>query len=500
MPDVQEVELTLYELQEIMKSRPVSIEIESPDGFVPVTEFLHHGWRPCLALRLSNQQKLECSLDHRIEIEGPDSVVNRDLVTQEQDLYWIEAQHLRIGDFVVSSCQHPVEVLETTLSGTKEVFDLTIDHHASNGHHRFYADGVSVHNCVNCGICNTVQEVKSITTSPYKETGATDMHKLLAVQRDSEVFQKLLVEIRINPGPTSAIQPRWLRFAITRALLKASDGELVEPNIQERFSHSRQHYRIHQDSFKSLLSGSFIAEFCFNSQVNIDEDYVKRLRDRVNDFVPEGWSVVTIARKSKDFVLKNSMQYALTTYRFDSRRVNGVDLAVLQRQINLFFNTSAVLTYKSQQIAGRDTTRVVAKDFDKAKVLAMSAGIGRNRYETVLKTVSKVEENHPLIFVSGLLGTSQEGKGKTKSYVALYGTEISIDGFYQYSSTHQGSNLFDLLEDTSQHSTACPRCGDPKLINIMTGLPYGEAPYEQDSIILSKYGKVCQSCFCELSS
>lgn len=357
--------------------------------------------------------------------------------------------------------------------------------------------------CVNCGACDTVAEVKHVTTTPYKETGENSMHKLLAVQRDNEIFQKLLIEVRIKPGPYAALQPRWLRFAITRAILKASNGELVEPNVQERFSHSRQFYRIHQDSFKSILSGSFIAELSFNSLVNIDEAYLKRLQDNVNKYVTEGWYVSNISRKSKDFLIKNSMQYAMTTYRFDSRKVNGIDLDLLKKQIDVFFNSNAVITYKSQQQSGRDTTRVVAKDFDKAKVLYMSAGIGRNRYETVLKVISKVEDNHPLIFLAGMLGATPDGKGKPKSYTALYGTEVSIDGFYQYSSTHGGSNLFDLFSDETdgshEHSTACPKCGDPKLINITTGLPFGEAEYEQDPIIMQKYGKVCQSCFAEMT-
>lgn len=505
-PVTFERELTLDQLQDLVKSGQYKVEVDSPDGFVPVTHFLHHGFRPCVKLTLETHGQfstIECSIDHKIEVHDFSHVSNADKLTQEQDLLWIEAQWLSPGDQIRADCGHTTIVRALEHTGTKEVFDLTVDHAASHGHHRFYADGVSVHNCVNCGACDTIAEVKHVTTTPYKETGENSMHKLQAVQRDNEVFQKLLVEVRIKPGPYSAIQPRWLRFAITRAILKASDGELVEPNIQERFSHSRQFYRIHQDSFKSMLSGSFIAELSFNSLVNIDEAYLQRLQARVNQYVTEGWYVANISRKSKDFLLKNEMQYAMTTYRFDSRKVNGVDLDLLKKQIDVFFNSNAAISYKSQTQSGRDTTRVVVKDFDKSKILFASAGIGRNRYETVLKLMGKVEDNHPLIFLAGFLGATKDGKGKPKSYTALYGTEVSIDGFYQYSSTHSGSNLFDLLAEDGhdhEHSTECPKCGGVKLINIMTGLPFGEADYEQDPVLLSKYGKVCQTCFAEGTS
>lgn len=361
--------------------------------------------------------------------------------------------------------------------------------------------------CVNCGACDTITEVKHITTTPYKETGENSLHKITSVTRDNEVFQKLLVEVRIDEGVYAAMTPRWLKYAITRAILKSSpDLELVEPLLPERFSHSRQYYRLHQDSFKSILSGSFIAELCFNSQVNIDDAYIAKLMTKINQNVTPGWRVVGMARKHKDFLLKNALQYAYATYRFDSRRVNGIDLEMLRKQIEIFMHGDSVIKYKAQTQSGRDTTRVEVKDFDKSKVIAMSAGIGRNRYETVLKVVSKIEDNHPMIFLAGFLGASKCGKGKPKSYTGLYGTDISLDGFYSYNGAAASSNnLFDILADhgdgeAHEHSTKCPRCEGPKLINIVTGLPFGEAEYEQDPVILSKYGKVCQSCHSELTS
>ena len=240
---------------------------------------------------------------------------------------WIEAQWVSYGDNILGDCGHPVCVLELDHIGEQEVFDLAIDHEASKGAHRFYASLVSVHNCVACGACDTITEVKHVTTTPYKETGATDYWRISNVVRDNQTAYKLLVEARIKPGRHSAVQPRWLKFALTSALLRASDGDLVEPNIQERFNHSRQGYRIKQDDFKSLISGSFLAEFQFSgmrrvrrhqdgtpiynpktgdpeffaeARFHLTQTDVERLLARVNDYCSESFAISSIQLRPAD--------------------------------------------------------------------------------------------------------------------------------------------------------------------------------------------------------
>jgi hypothetical protein len=257
--------MTLAELGQLIKEHKLVVEVDSPDGFVPVTHFLHHGTRPCVRLTFDTNQTLECSIDHKLEVEGPDEV-NDEHTVFEGGRYWLEAQWFQRNYRAKADCgKHFVSVLELEHVGDREVADLSIDHEASKGAHRFYVNGVSVHNCVNCGACDTIAEVKHVTTTPYKETGATDYWRIANVVRDNLTAQKLLVEARVKGGRHAAVQPRWLKYAITSALLRASDGELVEPNIQERFNDSRQGYRIKQDGFKSLISGSFLAEFQFSA-------------------------------------------------------------------------------------------------------------------------------------------------------------------------------------------------------------------------------------------
>ena len=70
--------LTLAELGEILKENPdLVVAVDSPDGFVKVTEFLHHGTRPCVKVTFDNGRALECSIDHKIEV-ATDAGVNPD--------------------------------------------------------------------------------------------------------------------------------------------------------------------------------------------------------------------------------------------------------------------------------------------------------------------------------------------------------------------------------------------------------------------------------------
>jgi hypothetical protein len=548
--------LTLRELGEILKEhRDLVVEVDSPDGFVKVSEFLHQGTRPCVRVTFDNGQTLGCSIDHRLEVATdaavnldphPLQITNLDKVTWEGEPQtiteidarylvdpsltpeppkqrqshrgmraWIEAQWVSYGDNLLADCGHPVCVLELEHIGTQEVFDLSIDHEASRGAHRFYANGLSVHNCVACGACDTITEVKHVTTTPYKETGATDYWRISNVVRDNQTAYKLLVEARIKPGRHSAVQPRWLKFALTSALLRASDGELVEPNIHERFSHSRQGYRIKQHDFKSLISGSFLAEFQFSGmrrvrrhhdgtpiynpktgdpeffaekRFHLTQTDVERLLARVNDYVSPSFEISSIQLKPADYVLKNHLRYAYTIFRFDSRRVAGVDLATLQRQIQLS-NEGHSLLYKSQHMEARSVLKTVVKDFDQSKILNLTAKAA-DRYTTTLRMFCEVQDAHPLIVLAGFLGIVKQGRSRPRSYRSLVGTQIEILGFYQMPDAPLAGSLWDQLSDDQPGDAwRCPVDGSTLPLNVVTNRPFGNAPYEQDPMLMERHGR-----------
>lgn len=364
-----------------------------------------------------------------------------------------------------------------------------------------YCHADALGHCHNCGTCETVEEIKHITQFPggVKETGVTSFGKILDVVRDDVPRQKLLLEVRIDKGRYGAMSPNWLRFAITRAVLKASKGRLTEANLHERFAHTRQGFKIKQEYFKSIIAGSFIFEMNFNSRVDLEGEIFYMLKEGLNEYVTRGWKFTGLRMMDTDFTLKGSAKYAAIAYRFDSRKVKGMSLSYLESKVRNFFDSESKMFYKAQLATGRFTARVEEKDFDKSRIVSASVGVGSSEFETFLKVFVRLGDVHPLVFLSGFLGSGEESGDKPRGYVSLYGTDIVVGGYYDKPLGVEGLDVFGVLGD-GVHSSRCPRCSGLRFVNLISGLPFGGVESETDALVLEKYGRVCQSCFAELTN
>jgi len=346
--------------------------------------------------------------------------------------------------------------------------------------------------CNTCGKCESTKDMKHITTGAY-ETGEDYFHLITDVQKDMVTNQRFLMEIDIDSGPSAAMKPIFLKYVMSRALLKACDGAFAKNLIAEKSSaNTRQAYRLKQDNFKSIMGGIYIHEFQLNAGFPIDQNYLDDMMTRINQYTTPHWKVRSLKIVSHDFNLKNALDWSSITYRFDSRKVRDITVDLLNKKIKRFLDKNFNLKYKSQVASGRTTVRIEQVDFDKSKVLSMSASIGQNKYETVLKVIAKTEEAHPLIFLAGLLGD----KGP-KAYNSLYGTDIILEGFYKQPAT--AANVFNV--DGGDLSNTCSCCGGIKFTNVMTGMSFGAHPREQNEFVSAKYPDgVCQSCFIEMTN
>lgn len=346
--------------------------------------------------------------------------------------------------------------------------------------------------CLHCGHCSTKEQVKHVSGKGREnEIGHEQIKRLDKIKRDDRTAQKILVEVYQEGGVYSAMEPGWFRNAVNRALLMAGhqlEWDLVESLIYEKYSHTRQLYRIKDDNFKSLVSGKSVYEVSFNSKFVFTPAHLEQLMGKVNQFVTKGWKITNLKLVPSDFILKNNLKYAITTFRFDSRKVNldTVNLKLLEERISTF--RSRDVKYKRQIRINKQVVRNQVVSFDKSKVLSLSCGTGRNQYETVLRVFSEVEDVHPLIFLAGFLSD----KKAPKAYAGLLGTDISVEGFYTAPSTT--SNIFD-IGGAHEHGTECPKCGGQKALNVISGLPFGDAENEQDPDLMHKHGKVCAACW-----
>ena len=105
-----------------------SVKIDSPDGWVRVTQYIPKGIKETIKIEMEDGRKLICTPDHKIE------TYNRG---------WVEAQHLIIEDDKVITINSIMKIKSITNHVDTEVCDISIDH----PNHRFYANNISVHNC-----------------------------------------------------------------------------------------------------------------------------------------------------------------------------------------------------------------------------------------------------------------------------------------------------------------------------------------------------------------
>lgn len=118
--------VTINQLRELILTQRYSIKVASRYGFVSITAFLDRGPKQTISIN----GRPSCSLDQRYEIFNGACLV------------WRNAGSLRVGDHL--STTKGLETIERIeITGSKEVYDLSIDHYA----HCYWASQVSAHNC-----------------------------------------------------------------------------------------------------------------------------------------------------------------------------------------------------------------------------------------------------------------------------------------------------------------------------------------------------------------
>lgn len=127
-------EVSVQELKDLYHTDEFDIEIETPDGFVPITDWFDKGVLPMVQLTLNNGVKTSCAVNHLV---------------QRPDLTWIPAGEIVIGEKVITRFGDSV-VVQTEDIAPEECYDFTVDH----PNHRYWGDGISSHNSGKSYICS----------------------------------------------------------------------------------------------------------------------------------------------------------------------------------------------------------------------------------------------------------------------------------------------------------------------------------------------------------
>jgi recombination protein RecA len=119
--------VTVKELKELWNSGNYEIEIDTPDGFVPITKWFDKGVLPMVRVETKSGLVTECAVNHLL---------------QDESSLWVPAGSLEIGMNIISENNISDEIVTVTEIEPAECYDFTVDHL----NHRYWGDGFSSHN------------------------------------------------------------------------------------------------------------------------------------------------------------------------------------------------------------------------------------------------------------------------------------------------------------------------------------------------------------------
>lgn len=128
--------VTISDLRVMFMHKNYDIEIDTPDGWQPITDWFDKGIMNIVSLK-TKSHSTRCATNHLIEC-----VVNDEIV-------WIPAVHIQKDQLVVTQSGHE-PVLDTQALYPEECYDFTVDH----PNHRYWGDGFSSHNSGKSYICS----------------------------------------------------------------------------------------------------------------------------------------------------------------------------------------------------------------------------------------------------------------------------------------------------------------------------------------------------------
>lgn len=133
---MQEVkEISVRELKNLFYSDEYYIEIDTPDGFQPITAWFDKGELPMVKISTQSGLVTKCAVNHLL---------------QDENLNWIPAGQLEPGIELLTVNSNNDIITEVVELPEQECYDFTVDHE----NHRYWGDGFASHNSGKSYICS----------------------------------------------------------------------------------------------------------------------------------------------------------------------------------------------------------------------------------------------------------------------------------------------------------------------------------------------------------
>lgn len=124
----QEMKITVKELKKLYTDGKYNIEILTPDGYKPITNWINKGMLPMVQIS-TKDFVTKCAENHLIE------------TLKDGEYVWLLASELVIGDVILTKNGNQ-EVLMIDKIDDEFCYDFTVD----SENHRYWGDGISSHN------------------------------------------------------------------------------------------------------------------------------------------------------------------------------------------------------------------------------------------------------------------------------------------------------------------------------------------------------------------
>lgn len=167
-------------------------EILTPEGFKDFTDVVYKGYKSCLEITTSSGKTIKCTNNHKIFVT---------------DDYCINAKFLKIGDQVMTKDGRETISNITRLEDKELVFDIV----NVGDKNRFYANGITVHNCLDefAFIPRNIQEDFMASAFPTINSGQTTKVIMITTPNGNELFHKIYMDAQSGLNNFKTYRVTW---------------------------------------------------------------------------------------------------------------------------------------------------------------------------------------------------------------------------------------------------------------------------------------------------
>ena len=128
-------EVTVGELNALWDSGEFNIEIDTPDGFIQITDWFDKGILPMVEVTTESGATTACAVNHLLQLSTED---------------WIPAGSIQPNTSLITKNSNADTVITVTEIEPDSCYDFTVAH----PNHRYWGDGISSHNSGKSYICS----------------------------------------------------------------------------------------------------------------------------------------------------------------------------------------------------------------------------------------------------------------------------------------------------------------------------------------------------------